>query len=80
MTAQERINRGEASKRLMEDESLVDAFSSLEQGYADAWKSSLQHDTDGRERLYRKFLVLRELRDELKKQITDGAITLTRVK
>lgn len=74
MTTEERINRGAAAKRLMEDEILTGAFTAVREGYIQAWVSSGQHDVDGRERAYRKLTVLGEVQDQIESYITDGAM------
>lgn len=80
MTPQERINRGEAAKRLMEDETLAAAFENLERRYTENWANSLPHDESTRELSYRKLRVLGDLQSELKSQITDGDMARSRSK
>lgn len=67
------------AEALMRDELLVEAFTALETAYFEGWKNSPARDTDGRERLWQAFQIVRKVHDHLQAAITDGKIASAEV-
>lgn len=68
------INRGKEAQRVLAEPVLVEAFDALERSYRDDWAMSTpgKVEADLRELLFLKVQMLREIKDELTKFVTDG--------
>ena len=61
----EQTNRAMHAKNLLENELLVEAFSTLEKAYIERWKSTHIDDDKGRERLFVAINVVGKVRSHL---------------
>jgi hypothetical protein len=68
------IARQARAQALMADELLQEAFVRLEHRYIEEWRVSQFRDTDARERLWQAVNVLRKVKDQLGKIVSDGKL------
>lgn len=54
------MNRADRAKRILEDEMVRDALSSMRSSITEKWESSKESDTEGRERAFRMLHALNE--------------------
>ncbi len=73
-------SRGMRAERLLKDELLVEAFSTLEADYTAAWKKTGVRDTDGRERLWQAIQIVGKVRDHLTAVVSNGKLAATELK
>lgn len=78
MNDQEKINRGEEAKRLLENEILQDALLSLDGAYISAWRNA--KTLEAREDLYRYVIITKQFRSDLEAVLKDGQFAVDRLK
>lgn len=66
MSRDEALRLGDMAAHLLSDEVVQEVFRRLEEGYADAWRSTDITDTMTREQLYHASKALNDLRRHLK--------------
>lgn len=71
---EERINKGNSAKVLIEDPILQEVFEKLETSYNNAWISSGLDDVQKRETLYLSIRALSQFKLELESMIMGGKI------
>lgn len=71
---QKQINRGAKAQGLLNNELLQEAFSALESGYIQAWRSTAAEDQVGREKLFLAINVVGKVRDHLTSTIQNGKV------
>lgn len=57
--------RGAHAERLLSDDILMEAFSTIESDYINAWKGTGARDTDARERLWQAYQIVGKVRSHL---------------
>lgn len=71
---EEEIARGDRARQLLQDETLQEAFSTIEREYTEKWLSSPARDAEGREKLYLMVKTLHRLKSELLTVMETGQI------
>ncbi len=66
--------KGIRARQLLEDEILVEAFKTLEEAYALAWRSTTIDNVAGREKLFLAINVVGKVRDHLTSAVTNGKL------
>ena len=74
------VSKAKRAKQLLENELLVDAFTTLEADYIAAWKLTPARDNDGRERLWQAVQVVGKVRDHLGIVIENGKLANAQLK
>jgi len=74
MTKEEIIAKANHAKRLLEDEVLLDAFSTIEEDIYREWRSSEVNDYDKRTDLFLTLKCLERLEARLRAILDDGTI------
>lgn len=72
--------RASRAQRLIEDDLLAEAFTSLEAAYIAAWRATKIDDTPAREKLFLAINVVGKVRDHLEKVVSDGKIAQAELK
>jgi hypothetical protein len=68
------------AQKLLDDELLADAFTSLETAYIAAWRATTIEDISGREKLFLAINVVGKVRDHLNKVVSDGKLAAAELK
>ena len=68
------VNRGEQSKRIMQNPLVIDAFDVVEKTILDAWKESPADDEKGRYHAYLMYRLLKNLRQQFEIAIATGNV------
>lgn len=68
------MERGRRAHELLKNTLLVEAFDTLQMGYAKLWAASNERDTEGRERLYMAQKVLQQVKQHFELVAADGKI------
>lgn len=74
MTKQEKIDKGQHAKRLLEDEVLLDAFDTIEFDIFNEWRSTESNAYDERSDLFLTLKCLERLKARLRAILDDGTI------
>lgn len=74
MTDNEKVQRGEEAKRLLESQLLNEAFETLEQEYTQAWKQTKASDEAARETLWMAINQLSKVKSQLHSVIQTGKV------
>jgi hypothetical protein len=74
MTKEEKVARGNHAKRLLEDEVLLHAFSTVEEDIFSEWRSTEVNDYDTRTDLFLTLKCLERLKARLRAILDDGTI------
>lgn len=75
MTLEQRIEQGKEAERLLDADSLLSyVFRECEATYMQQWAATADEDVTGRERIYSRIMVLRDVRAEFHRRILDGKI------
>jgi hypothetical protein len=72
--------KGVRAQRLLEDDILVEAFTSLESAYTAAWRSTTIDDVSGREKLFLAINVVGKVRDHLTSVVNNGKLASTELR
>lgn len=84
MTDEIALNKAQAraarAQRLLDDELLVEAFTSLEGAYTAAWRSTTIDDVSGREKLFLAINVVGKVRDHLQGVVNNGKLAAAELK
>lgn len=78
MNDQEKANRGEEAKRLLENVILQEALSALDQIYIQAWRNA--QTLEAREDLYRYVTITKQFKSDLEAIVKDGQFAVDRLK
>jgi hypothetical protein len=62
------------ARELLENELLVEAFKTLEDNYASAWRSTALDDIQGREKLFLAINIVGKVRDHLGAAVANGRL------
>ena len=76
---QQKYQRGQKAKQLLEDETLVEAFAAVEDVYMSAWRSSAGDDAAFRERCFVAISLLADIKGALGSYVKDGAVAFDRL-
>lgn len=72
------LNKAQAkalrAQRLLEDDLLVEAFTSLESSYIAAWRATTIEDVSAREKLFLAINIVGKVRDHLTTVVNDGKL------
>lgn len=68
------ITRAEAAERLLKNEILHDAFTTLYASYTDAWKNSKEGDTAARDNAYRMLRALQSVERHIQAVVENGKL------
>lgn len=74
------VGRAVRAERLLADELLVEAFATLENAYATAWRSTAIDDASGREKLFLAINVVGKVRDHLSAAVSNGKLAKAELK
>lgn len=66
--------RGARAERLLSDELIKEAFSSLSAAYTEAWRDTNYRDTDGRERLWQALQIVGKVKSHLEAVANNGKL------
>jgi hypothetical protein len=69
------LDRASRAKQLIEDELLVDAFTTLEAAYIDAWKTSPANETERREKLWQAVQIVGRVKGHLEQVAAQGSLS-----
>jgi len=72
--------RATRAQKLLDDELLGEAFTSLESAYIAAWRATTIEDITGREKLFFAINVVGKVRDHLTKVVSDGKLAQAELK
>jgi hypothetical protein len=72
--------RAARAQRLIEDDLLAEAFTSLETAYIAAWRATTIEDVSGREKLFLAINVVGKVRDHLNTVVNDGKLAQAELK
>lgn len=76
MTDEERLHRGTRAKEVLENEEFSAAFEAIEQELTNAWKTSPQRDSTGREHLFLALTMLSKVKASLTQTMETGKLAL----
>jgi hypothetical protein len=76
MTEEERIHRGNRAKEVLENEEFITAFDAIEQELTEAWKTSPQRDSTGREHLFLALTMLGKVKSSLTRSMETGKLAM----
>lgn len=76
MTDEERLHRGTRAKEVLENEEFQRAFEAIEQELTEAWKTSPQRDSTGREHLFLALTMLNKVQASLTSTMETGKLAL----
>lgn len=62
------------AKELLDNELLTEAFRTLEDSYASAWRSTAIDDMEGREKLFLAINIVGKVRDHLSTAVANGKL------
>lgn len=62
------------AQALLDDETLNDAFSKMEDAYQQAWMATHVNDVAGRERLWQAIHIVHKVKDHLNSVVTNGKL------
>lgn len=62
------------AQELIDNELLTEAFKTLEDGYASAWRSTTIDDVQGREKLFLAINIVGKVRDHLNAAVANGRL------
>ena len=62
------------AQELLDNELLTDAFKTLEDNYASAWRSTAIDDVQGREKLFLAINIVGKVRDHLNAAVANGRL------
>ena len=68
------LARADEARFLLENESLKNAFLTVEQNYMDAWKATGNNDAQARERLWMAFDIITRVQEQLQSVIGGGTL------
>lgn len=74
------LERASRAERLLTDELLVEAFTTLAQTYHKAWESTQPRDTDGRERLWQAVQIVGKVESHLRSVVANGELAQNEIK
>lgn len=74
MDLEQRKNRGEKAKRILEDEIVKDAFSKIEQNIIDKWREAKTTDFESQQHCKMMLTVFENFRAHFQAVINDGKI------
>ena len=74
MSPQQQATRGDAAERLLKDELLLEAFSTLEQEYTHLWKQTKPSDEAAREKLWLSLRQLELVKAQLQSVVQTGKV------
>lgn len=74
MTDEQRLSRGSRAKEVLENEEFQAAFSAIEEDLTQAWKTSPQRDSTGREHLFRALTMLSSVKASLTTTMETGKL------
>ncbi len=66
--------KGARANALLNDETLTEAFTSIEREYLDFWKATPARDTDARERLWQAVQIIGKVRTNLASMVANGQL------
>ncbi|MEH2501234.1 hypothetical protein V1290_000045 [Bradyrhizobium sp. AZCC 1578] len=72
--------RAARAQRLLEDELLAEAFTSLESSYTSAWRATTIDDVSGREKLFLAINIVGKVRDHLTTVVNNGKLAAKELK
>lgn len=76
MTDEERLHRGTRAKEVLENEEFSAAFEAIEQELTNAWKTSPQRDSTGREHLFLALTMLSKVKASLTQTMETGKLAM----
>lgn len=76
MTDEARLYRGTRAREVLENEEFDAAFNTIEQELTQAWKSSPQRDSTGREHLFLALTMLSKVKASLTTTMETGKLAL----
>lgn len=68
------------ARQLLDNELLAEAFASLEDAYAKAWRSTVIDDSAGREKLFLAINIVGKVREHLTGIVTNGKLAEAELK
>lgn len=68
------------AQKLLDDDLLSEAFTSLETAYVAAWRSTTIEDMSAREKLFLAINIVGKVRDHLNTVVTDGKLAAAELK
>lgn len=66
--------RAQRAQQLLDNELLAEAFKTLEDSYASAWRSTALDDAQGREKLFLAINLVGKVRDHLNAAVANGRL------
>lgn len=75
----EAVELGENAKRLLEDETLQEAFDRLKSNFRIAWEDSEPENTDGREKFYYGLRAVHFVEQELRIMLDNGKVAASQI-
>ena len=66
--------RAPRAQELLDNELLAEAFKTLEENYASAWRSTAIDDAQGREKLFLAINIVGKVRDHLNATVANGRL------
>ncbi len=66
--------KGARANALLNDETLTEAFASIERDYIEGWKATPARDTDARERLWQAVQIIGKVRTNLASMVANGQL------
>jgi hypothetical protein len=76
MTDEQRLALGNRAKEVLDNEAFTAAFNEIEQELTQAWKTSPQRDSEGRERLFLALTMLAKVKASLTTTMETGKLAL----
>lgn len=80
MTDEERLHRGTRAREVLENEEFQAAFSAIEEELTQAWKTSPQRDSTGREHLFLALTMLSKVQASLMQTMESGRLAAEELK
>jgi hypothetical protein len=74
------VSRATRAQKLVDDELLVEAFTTLEEAYIAAWRATTIEDVSGREKLFLAINIVGKVRSHLNTVVTDGKLAAAELK
>lgn len=80
MTDEERLHRGARAKEVLDNEEFQRAFDAIEEELTQAWKTSPQRDSTGREHLFLALTMLSKVKASLTTTMETGKLAAEELK